>query len=75
MPLTHDEFEHHVCTRIEITSCDLTWDPSIDIYADQENAMMDFQGDIVRPGITERGHLMVINLSYVMLAYKGTTPI
>ena len=23
--------------------------------------MMDFQGDIVRPGIIDRGHLMVIN--------------
>ena len=23
--------------------------------------MMDFQGDIIRPGITDRGNLMVIN--------------
>ena len=61
MPLTHDEFEHHGCTRIELTSRDLTWDPSTDIYEDQENAMMDFQGDIVHPGIIDRGHLMVIN--------------
>ena len=50
MPLTRDEFEHHGCTRIELTSRDLTWDPSTDIYEDQENAMMDFQGEIVRPG-------------------------
>ena len=46
MPLTHDEFEHHGCTRIDLTSRDLTWDPSTDIYEDQENEMMDFQEDI-----------------------------
>ena len=61
MTLTRDEFEHHGCTRIELTSHDLTGDPSTDIYEDQENAMMYFQGDIVRPGIIYRGHLMVIN--------------
>ena len=61
MPLTRNEFEHHGCTRIELTSRDLTWDPSTDIYEDQENVMMNFQGDIVRPGIIDRGHLMVIN--------------
>ena len=61
MLLTRDEFKHHGCTRIELTSCDLTWDPSTDINEDQENTMMDFQGDIVRPGIIDRGHLMVIN--------------
>ena len=26
MPLTRDKFEHHGCTRIELTSRDLTWD-------------------------------------------------
>ena len=55
MPLTRDEFEHHGFTRIELTSRDLTWGPSTDIYEDQENATMDFQGGIVRPGIIERG--------------------
>ena len=61
MPLTRDKFEHHGCTQIELTSLDLTSDPSTDIYEDQENAMMDSQGDIVRPGIIDRRHLMVIN--------------
>ena len=45
VPLTRDEFEHHECTQIELTSRDLTWDPSTDIYEDQENAMMDFKGE------------------------------
>ena len=61
MPLTRDEFEHHGCTQIELTSRDLTWDPSTDIYEDHENSMMYYQGDIVRPRIIDRGHLMVIN--------------
>ena len=61
MPLTRDKFEHHGCTQIELTSRDLTWDPLTDIYEDQENSMMDYQGDIIRPGIIDRGHLMVIN--------------
>ena len=61
MPLTRNEFEHHGCTRIKFTSRDITWDLSTDIYEYQENAMMDFQGDIVRPGIIDRVQLMVIN--------------
>ena len=61
MLLTRDDLEHHGCTRIELTSRDLTSDPSTDIYEDQENVMMYFQGDIVRPGIIDRGHLMFIN--------------
>ena len=61
MPLTRDEFEQNGCNRIELTSRDLTWDLSTDIYEDQENAMMDFQGYIVCPGVIGRGHLMVIN--------------
>ena len=61
IPLNRSKFEHDGCTRIELTSSDLNWDPFIDIYEDQENEMMDFQGDIVRPGIIDRGTLMVIN--------------
>ena len=54
MLLTRGEFEHHGCTRIELTSRDLTWDPLTDIYEDQENTMIYFQGDIVRSGIIDR---------------------
>ena len=61
LPLTRDEFEHHGCTWIDLTSRDLTWDPSTDVYEDQENAIMDFQGVIFRPGIFDRGPLIVIN--------------
>ena len=61
MPLTRDEFEHHGCTQIDLTSSDLTWDLSTDIYKDQENAMIDLQGGIVCPENIDRGHLMFIN--------------
>ena len=44
LPLTRDDFDHHGCTRIKLTSRDLTWDPSTDVYEDEENAMIDFQG-------------------------------
>jgi hypothetical protein len=60
-PLSLEEFEHHGCPRIELTSRDLTWDPSTDVYEDQENAMVDHNGDIVRPGVKNRLPLMVIN--------------
>ena len=42
LPLTRNKFEHHGCNQIELNSRDLTWDPSTDVYEDQENAMMDF---------------------------------
>ena len=61
LPLTRDKFEHHGCTQIELTSRELTWDPPTDIYEDQENAMMYFQGYSVHPGIINRGPLIVIN--------------
>ena len=63
--MTRDKFEHHGCTQIELTSRELTWYPSTDIYEDQENAMMDFKGDIIRPGIIDRGHLWCSNSSRV----------
>ena len=45
-----------------------TWDPSTDVYEDQENAMMDFQGEIVRSGIFDRGPLIVIK-SFTVSTY------
>ena len=71
LPLTRNEFEHHGCTRIELTSHDITWDPSTDVYEDQDNAMMDFQGEIVRPGIVDRGPLMVINSVTVSICHDA----
>ena len=59
LPLTNNEFAEHEFTRIELTSKDLTWDPSDHAYEDQENAMTNHRGDILhRPG--QRKPLMVI---------------
>ena len=56
-----EEFERHECPRIELTNKDLIWNPSSSVYEDQENAMLDRKGDIVRPNVTARGPLMSIN--------------
>ena len=45
-PLSLEEYEHHGCPRIELTSRDLTWDPSTDVYEDQKNAMIDHNDNI-----------------------------
>ena len=47
--------------RIELTSRDLTWDPSSSVYEDQENKMLNYKGEIIRPNTTARGPLMSIN--------------
>lgn len=60
-PLTLEEFESHSHPRVELTSHDLTWDPSTDVYEDQENSTMDHKGDIICPGSVERRPLMAIN--------------
>ena len=44
-----------------LTNSDLTWDPSTHIYAEQENAMCDFRGKIIRETSVTGGPLMVIN--------------
>ena len=71
MPLTRNKFEHHGYTRIDLISCDLTWDLSTDIYEDQENLMINYQRDIVRPGIIDRGHLMFINSVTVSICFDA----
>ena len=60
-PIEADEFDNHMCPRIELTSAQLTWDPSSTILEDQENQTIDYKGEIVRPGMRERKPLMAIN--------------
>ena len=59
--LSRNEFEAHDCLSLTLTHRDLTWDPSTTIYEDQENAMLNYKGDIVCPNVTARGPSMVIN--------------
>ena len=59
--ISKQEFERHLCPRIVLTNRDLTWDPSSTVYEDQENAMIDYKGEIIRPNTSARGPLMSIN--------------
>ncbi len=45
---TIDEFNSHDYHRLHLTSETLTWDPTTDLYEQQEHAMMDYSGNIVR---------------------------
>ena len=44
--LSLEEYEHHDCPRVDLTSHHLTWDPGTDVYEDQENAMLGYKGDM-----------------------------
>ena len=45
---SNDEYQS-VQTRIELTPPSLSWNPHSNIYANQEDNMMDYKGDIVVP--------------------------
>jgi hypothetical protein len=45
---TIDEFNSHDNLTLHLTSETLTWDPTTDLYEQQEHAMMDYSGNIVR---------------------------
>ena len=59
--LGKQEFDSHEYPRVHLTSCDLRWDPGSDIYAQQENAMIDHRGIVLRRDSTARGPMTVIN--------------
>jgi hypothetical protein len=46
--VTIDEFNSQDYQRLHLTSETLTWDPTTNLYEQQENAMMDYSGNIVR---------------------------
>ena len=43
------EFERHGCPRVELTSSQLTWDPSSAVFEDQENGTINYRDKIRRP--------------------------
>ncbi len=45
--VTIDEFNSQDYPRLHLTSETLTWDPMTNLYEQQENAMMDYSGNIV----------------------------
>ncbi len=57
---TIDEFNSHDHLRLHLTSETLTWDPTTDLYEQQEHAMMDYSGNIVRDAAV-RGPQLLLN--------------
>jgi hypothetical protein len=45
--VTINKFNSHDHLRLHLTSETLTWDPTTNLYEQQENAMMDYSGSIV----------------------------
>ncbi len=58
--VTIDKFNSHDYIRLHLTSETLTWDPRTDLYEQQEHAMMDYSGNIVRDAAM-RGPTLILN--------------
>ncbi len=57
---TINEFNSHDYLRLHLTSETLTWDPTTDLYEQQEHAMMDYSGNIVGDAAV-RGPKLILN--------------
>ena len=57
---TIDEFNSHDYLRLHLTSETLTWDPTTDLYEQQEHAMMDYSGNIIHDAAM-RGPKLILN--------------
>ena len=60
-PLSLDEFEALECPGVELTNQYLIWWPHSSVFEDQENAIVDHHGHIVKPRSKQRRPLMTIN--------------
>ncbi len=72
---TLDEWNSDAFRRLHLTSKTLTWDPTTTLYEDQEMAMTDYSGNVVRRGVL-RGQVsnLVINfLSSLTADYVDVT--
>jgi hypothetical protein len=58
--VTINEFNSHDYLQLHMTSETLTWDPTTDLYEQQEHAMMDYSGNIVRDAAV-RGPKLILN--------------
>ncbi len=58
---TINEFKSHDYLRLHLTSETLAWDPTTDLYEQQEHAMMDYSGNIVRDAAV-RGPKLNLNV-------------
>ncbi len=57
---TMNEFNSHDYLRLHLTSETLTWDPTTDLYEQQEHAMMDYSGNIIHDAAV-RGPNLILN--------------
>ncbi len=57
---TINAFNSHDYLRLHLTSAALTWDPTTDLYEQQEHAMMDYSINIVRDAAM-RGPKLILN--------------
>ncbi len=58
--VTINEFNSHDYLQLHLTSETLTWDPTTDLYEQQEHAMMDYSDNIVRDAAV-RGPKLILN--------------
>ncbi len=58
--MTINEFNSHDHLRLHLTSDTLIWDPTTDLYEKQENAIMDYSGNIIRDAAV-RGPNLILN--------------
>jgi hypothetical protein len=58
--VTINEFNSHDYLRLHLTSETLTWDPTTDLYEQQEHAMMDYSCNIVRDAAV-RGPKLILD--------------
>jgi hypothetical protein len=60
--MTIDEFNSHDHLRLHLTSETLTRDPTTNLYEQQENAMMDYSGNIIRDAAVRGPNLILYEL-------------
>ncbi len=60
--MTINEFNSQDYPRLHLTSETLTWDPTTNLYEQQENAMMDYSGKIVcDPAVRGQAPTLIVN--------------
>jgi hypothetical protein len=68
--VTIHEFNSQDYPRLHLTSEILTWDPTTNLYEQQENTMMDYSGNIVS-GATVRGQVLTLIFNELQLLTTG----
>ncbi len=58
--VTINEFNSHYYLQLHLTSETLTWDPTTDLYEQQEHTMMDYSCNIIRDAAM-RGPKLILN--------------